>query len=87
MNASLLHALGHVWWLVSLRGVAAIAFGILVTIWPGVTLITLTLLWGVYALVDGVAAFWSGWHAKDRGKPMWQVVLVGVVGIAALLAR
>ncbi len=38
---------------------------------------------GAYALVDGVAALVAGWQAKDSGRPMWTIVLVGVVGIAA----
>jgi uncharacterized membrane protein HdeD (DUF308 family) len=42
------------WWAFGLRGVAAIVFGILAFAWPGVTLAILVLLWGVYALVDGV---------------------------------
>lgn len=76
-------ALGRAWWLVLLRGIAAIVFGILAWAWPGATLITLTLFWGAYALVDGIAALWSCWHARDRGKAMWQVILIGVAGIAA----
>jgi uncharacterized membrane protein HdeD (DUF308 family) len=51
--------------------------------WPGVTLLMLTLFWGAYALVDGVTALWSGWQAKDHGKPLWHVVLIGVIGVAA----
>jgi len=83
MDVTLLHTLGRVWWLVLLRGLAAIVFGVLAWAWPGATLITLVLFWGAYALVDGVAALWAGWQAKDRGKPMWQVVLIGVLGVAA----
>jgi uncharacterized membrane protein HdeD (DUF308 family) len=83
MDVTLLHALGRTWWLVLLRGLAAIVFGILAWTWPGATLITLVLFWGAYALVDGVAALVGGWQAKDSGKPMWPVVLVGVIGIAA----
>src|SRR5215813_7296269 len=83
MDISLLHTLGRVWWLLLLRGIAAIVFGVLAWAWPGATLITLVLFWGAYALVDGVAALWSGWQAKDAGKPMWQIVLVGLLGIAA----
>jgi len=83
MDVTLLQTMGRMWWLVLLRGLAAIVFGILAWAWPGVTLITLVLFWGAYALVDGVAALVSGWHAKDSGKPMWQIVLVGIVGIAA----
>jgi uncharacterized membrane protein HdeD (DUF308 family) len=83
MDVSLLQSLGRVWWLVLLRGIAAIAFGLLAWTWPGATLVTLVLFWGAYALVDGVAALIGGWKSKAAGKPMWQVVLVGVVGIAA----
>ena len=83
MDATLLQTMGRMWLLVLLRGLAAIVFGILAWAWPGVTLITLVLFWGAYALVDGVAALVGGWQTKDSGKPMWQIVLVGIVGIAA----
>jgi uncharacterized membrane protein HdeD (DUF308 family) len=83
MNVTLLHTLGRAWWLVLLRGIAAILFGILALAWPGVTLVTLVLLWGAWALADGVTALVAGWRARDGEKPMWQIVLVGLVGIAA----
>jgi uncharacterized membrane protein HdeD (DUF308 family) len=83
MNVTLLHTLGRVWWLVLLRGIAAILFGVLALLWPGVTLVTLVLLWGAWALIDGVTALVAGWKARDGEKPMWQIVLVGLVGIAA----
>ena len=37
MDVTLLQALGRTWWLVLLRGLAAIVFGILAWTWPGVT--------------------------------------------------
>ncbi|HTS22189.1 MAG TPA: HdeD family acid-resistance protein [Casimicrobiaceae bacterium] len=83
MDVTLLRTLGRAWWLVLLRGIAAVIFGILAWTWPGATLLTLTLFWGAYALVDGVAALWGGWQTKDGGRPMWQIVLVGLLGIAA----
>jgi uncharacterized membrane protein HdeD (DUF308 family) len=83
MDVTLLNSLGRVWWLVLLRGLAAIVFGVLAWAWPGATLLTLVLFWGAYALVDGVVALWAGWQAKDQGKPMWPVVLIGLLGIAA----
>jgi uncharacterized membrane protein HdeD (DUF308 family) len=83
MDVQLLQTLGRNWWLVLLRGIAAIVFGLLAWAWPGVTLVTLVLFWGAYALVDGVAALIGGWKTKDGGRPMWTVVLVGLVGIAA----
>ena len=83
MDVTLRRTLGRAWWLGVLRGIVAIVFGLLAWAWPGATLITLTLFWGAYALVDGIAALWGGWQTKDGGKPMWQIVLIGVLGIAA----
>jgi hypothetical protein len=38
-----LHVLAKNWWLVLLRGIASIVFGVLAFIWPGLTLLTLVL--------------------------------------------
>ena len=66
----LLHSLAENWWLLLLRGFAAIAFGVLAFFWPGLTLITLTWLWGAYALSDGVIAIWAAFNASggDAGR-------------------
>src|SRR3954470_16286738 len=68
------------WWLVGLRGAPALIFRILTLAWPGVTLLALIFLWGVYALVDGVSSIALG--AAVRGH-RWANVLIGVVGILA----
>ncbi|MBN9277326.1 MAG: DUF308 domain-containing protein, partial [Hyphomicrobium sp.] len=58
-RAGLRALLGDNWWLLLLRGIAAVAFGVLAMVWPAITLISLTLLWGAYTLVDGVFALWA----------------------------
>ncbi len=72
------------WWLLALRGVAAIVFGLLAIIWPGMTLAVLIILWGAYALVDGVL----GIVAAIRGETEHRLALAieGVVGVLAGLA-
>jgi uncharacterized membrane protein HdeD (DUF308 family) len=85
MDMTLLQSLGRVWWLILLRGIAAIVFALLAWAWPGATLVTLVLFWGAYALVDGVTALIGGWQAKDRGKPIWPVALL--VALAFRLRR
>jgi uncharacterized membrane protein HdeD (DUF308 family) len=49
----ILDDLARNWWLVLLRGICAIIFGVLTLFWPGLTLVTLILLYGVFALLDG----------------------------------
>ena len=69
----MLHALAKSWWLVLLRGIAAIVFGVLAFVWPGLSLLSLVLFFGAYALVDGafaliVALRETGPHlVADRG--------------------
>jgi uncharacterized membrane protein HdeD (DUF308 family) len=72
------------WWLLLLRGLAAIAFGVLAFFWPGLTLSALVYLWGAYAIVDGVIAIGAAFAASggDAG-PRWWLGLSGVVGILA----
>jgi uncharacterized membrane protein HdeD (DUF308 family) len=80
----MLHALAENWWLLLLRGIAAIAFGILAFIWPGLTLLTLTFLWGAFAIVDGALALWAALSGKGgEMAPRWWLAIVGVAGVLA----
>jgi uncharacterized membrane protein HdeD (DUF308 family) len=87
-GAALLHALADNWWLLLLRGVAAIVFGVLAFMWPVLTLLTLTFLWGAYAVVDGALALWEAIAGRGgyTGSRFW-LAIVGIAGIiAGLLA-
>jgi uncharacterized membrane protein HdeD (DUF308 family) len=68
------------WWLLLLRGIAAIVFGILAFVWPGITLLTLILFWGAFALVDGVIAIVAAIKGGTPG-PRWWLAVVGLSGI------
>ena len=65
-----------------MRGVLAILFGLAAFVWPGVTLVALVLLFGVYALVDAVMALVSGLSNRHTPHWGWQV-FEGFVGIIA----
>jgi uncharacterized membrane protein HdeD (DUF308 family) len=83
-GAVMLHALADHWWVLLIRGIAAIVFGVLTFLWPGITLLTLTMFWGAFALVDGVLALWSAISGKmGPVAPRWWLAIVGVAGIAA----
>ena len=78
-----LQALAKNWWLMLLRGIAAIAFGVLAFIWPGLTVLTLIMLFAAYALVDGLIALLAAAGERNHGVPTWWLLLVGLLGIAA----
>jgi uncharacterized membrane protein HdeD (DUF308 family) len=81
-GSAMAHALAKNWWMLLLRGIAAIIFGLLALAWPGMTLLTLILFYGAYVLVDGVLAIVA---AITGGAPMprWWLAIVGLLGIAA----
>lgn len=79
----LVRRLGDAWGWILLRGVAGIAFGALAFAWPGLTLVVLVVMWGAWAFVDGVFALVTAWRARDRGTPVWPLVVIGVLGIGA----
>jgi|KBSMisStandDraft_5_1062788.scaffolds.fasta_scaffold21019_4 uncharacterized membrane protein HdeD (DUF308 family) len=81
----LLRALAKNWWMLLLRGMCAILFGILAFVWPAMTLVTLILLYGAFAFVDGVFALVAA-VTGGAAAPRWWLALVGVLGIAAGLA-
>ena len=66
-----------------MRGIAAIVFGVLAFVWPGLTLLTLVLFYGAYALVDGAFALIAAFTGGAKPVPTWWLIVVGVAGIAA----
>jgi uncharacterized membrane protein HdeD (DUF308 family) len=71
------------WWLIALRGVLAIVFGVIAILLPGVTLAALVLLFAAYMLVDGILAIIAGVRAARRHERWVALVLEGVVDLIA----
>lgn len=69
------------WWAVALRGLAAIVFAILAFALPGMTLAVLIVLFGAYALVDGIFAIISAIRALHGHRPWGSFLIEGFVGI------
>ena len=78
----MVNALAKNWWLLLLRGIAAIIFGVLAFAWPAITLLTLIMFYGAYALVDGVLAILAA-IMGGAPAPRWWLAVIGVLGIAA----
>jgi uncharacterized membrane protein HdeD (DUF308 family) len=76
----MLHTLTANWWALAIRGLVAVLFGLLTLFLPGITLVTLVLLFGVYALVDGVFNVIAFFRVASH---QWALLIEGVVGIVA----
>jgi uncharacterized membrane protein HdeD (DUF308 family) len=68
------------WWVFILRGVLAILFGIAAWVWPGLTIGTLVIVFGIYAIIDGILAIRAAIVAGEGGRWL-PFLLVGLAGI------
>jgi uncharacterized membrane protein HdeD (DUF308 family) len=70
------------WWMLAIRGVAAILFGIAAFAWPEMTLTVLVLLFAAYALVDGIFSVIAAFKDRKEHGQWWILLLEGLTGIA-----
>ena len=71
------------WWVLVLRGTAALVFGVLALAWPGITLLVLVALFAAYALISGVATVAGAIRARATDRRWWVLLLLGLVSVAA----
>jgi uncharacterized membrane protein HdeD (DUF308 family) len=75
-------ALAHIWKVTALRGALAIAFAVVILIWPNVGLSALIAVFGAFALVSGVATIAAAIRMPmERRQHMW-LVIEGLLGVA-----
>jgi len=73
-----------IWWMVLLRGIAAIVFGILVLVFsPDVTLVALAILFAAYAIVDGVMGIAHAVRIRSRSTRWGWLLLSGILSVLA----
>src|SRR3977135_2451795 len=71
------------WWLLALRGLVAVLFGVLAFVWPGATLITLVWLFGAFALVNGLLSLILAAKAPKGYPRIGSLILGGPRGVLA----
>jgi uncharacterized membrane protein HdeD (DUF308 family) len=71
------------WWIMLLRGLAAIVIGIIAMAMPGITLLAIVALFAVFSILDGVFGIALGIKGESDGTVWWTMVLLGVLALAA----
>lgn len=77
----MLDLLAKYWWTFLIRGLLAIAFGIIALVWPGITLMVLVVLFGIYVIVEGIFSIVAAF--SNRAVHSWWVLLLE--GLASLV--
>ncbi|RGE46775.1 HdeD family acid-resistance protein [Comamonas testosteroni] len=69
------------WWVLLLRGVAAIVFGVLTWMQPAASAAALVLIFGAYVFLDGVLGVYSAIKSRNESRHWWMVLLWGLTGV------
>jgi uncharacterized membrane protein HdeD (DUF308 family) len=77
----LIETLKRHWWVPVLRGVAAVLFGIMAFVYPGLTVAVLVLLFGAWILVDGVFRVIGAIGHRASDKEWGFDLIIGIMGI------
>jgi uncharacterized membrane protein HdeD (DUF308 family) len=83
MARALLEDLSNTWWVILLRGIVGVIFGVVAFVSPGASLLALVFVWGAYALVDGAFALYMTFLAARQERRWWPYLLEGLAGIGA----
>jgi len=79
----MIERIGTHWWLFLIRGILALAFGFALPFFPVAALFAIAILFGFYAILDGIVALYSAFRMTHTdGRWVWLTV-EGLIGLAA----
>lgn len=70
------------WGSLVVRGVLAIIFGLIALIWPGITVRALVIVFGIYAIVNGLTVLWGAFRDREVEERAW-LIFSGIISLAA----
>jgi uncharacterized membrane protein HdeD (DUF308 family) len=73
--------LSRYWWTTLFRGVLWMLFGVFAIFQPGISLVLLTLLFGVLALADGIASIAIAIAGRTTNDSWWILLLSGIAAL------
>lgn len=81
IEKQLANTLARNWWMLLIRGLIAILFGLTLWILPGISLTLLVLFFGAFAFVDGILGVWVAMAGRKEYEDWWELLLWGIVDI------
>jgi len=81
MKGTFAAILARAWKTILLRGVLSVVFGIVLFAWPGISLVSLVLLFGAYVLVDGVGNVAAAIGGRKEQENWWVLLIAGFAGV------
>lgn len=70
------------WWAFLLRGILALIFGVVALLYPGSAFVSLVLIFGAFAFVNGLFAIIAAFTANAKTENWWWLIFEGVIGLA-----
>jgi uncharacterized membrane protein HdeD (DUF308 family) len=67
-------------WAIGLKGLASVVFGVMILLWPGISVFALTIVFGAYALATGIVELGGAFSSRVK-QERWALVLSGLLGI------
>lgn len=80
-DTSMVSLLSKTWWILLLRGLAAIIFGLLIWFQPAITIMVLVIFFGAYTLVEGIFGIIAAFQSKKTHPDWWLLLLWSLVSI------
>jgi uncharacterized membrane protein HdeD (DUF308 family) len=77
--------LANSWWSLMIRGLVAVLVGLVTFAWPGITLSALVLLFGAYALIDGIVGITGALRASKAHERWGALLIEGIAGVIAAI--
>lgn len=71
------------WWIVLVRGFAALIFGLLTWFYPFVSILVMVMFFGFYALVDGVMGIVLSINGRKTHQDWWLMLIWGFISVLA----
>jgi uncharacterized membrane protein HdeD (DUF308 family) len=79
----MLGELASKWWVLLLNGICAIIFGLIAFTWPGITLLSLAIIYGVYCIADGITMIAASVARGKRGESWGHMLFNGIISLIA----